>query len=62
MRTNSATERNDASQTQPIAVAYFNRTTPVVIDHYLHREESVGFVLVMVSATLIAAGLLVAFG
>jgi len=55
-------ECSGASQapTQPIAVAYFNRTRPVAIDHYQHREASDGFVLMMLAATLIAAALLLA--
>ena len=63
MRTNSTTERDDASQTpaQPIAVAYFNRTRPVAIDHYLHRKERDGFFPLVVAAALIAAAVLLAF-
>jgi hypothetical protein len=60
MRTNSATEGDDASRTptQPITVTYFNRTRPVPVDHYLHREESDGVFLVMVAAALIAAAVI----
>jgi hypothetical protein len=63
MRTNSATERNSASQTPtpPIAVAYFNRTRPGAIDHYPHRQESDGFFPLAVAAALIAAAVLLAF-
>jgi hypothetical protein len=62
MRTNSATERNGASQTptQPIAYAYFNRIRPVVIDHYLHREASGRFFPLAVAAALIATAVLLA--
>jgi len=62
MRTNSATERDGASQmpTQPIAVAYFNRTRPVAIDHYLHREQSDGFFLLAVAVAMIAVAILLA--
>jgi hypothetical protein len=63
MRTNSASECSGASQTptQPIAVAYFNRIRPVVIDHYLHREESGRFFFPLaVAAALIAVAILLA--
>jgi hypothetical protein len=62
METNTATDRNGLSQmsTQPIAVAYFNRTRPVAIDHYLHREGSDDFFALAVAAVLIAAAILLA--
>jgi hypothetical protein len=60
MTKSSARERNGASEmpTQPIAVAYFNRTRPVPIEHYLHREKSDGFFPLMVAAAFIAAAVL----
>jgi hypothetical protein len=59
--TNSATDRNGASEmpTQPIAVAYFNRT-PVAIDQYLCRERSVNFFSFAAAVALIAAAILLA--
>ena len=60
MMTSSARERNGAAQmpTRPTAVAYFNRTRPVAIDHYLHREKSDGFFPLVVAAALIAAAVM----
>jgi hypothetical protein len=66
MMTNSARECKGASEmpTQPIAVAYFNRTGPVASDHYLHREECDRFCdrffLVMVAVSFIASAVLLA--
>lgn len=45
--------------TQPIAVAYFNRT-PVAIDQYLCRERSVNFFSFAVAVALIAVAILLA--
>jgi hypothetical protein len=64
MMTNSARERKGASEmpTRPTAVAYFNRTGPVAIDHYLRREESDGFFPLAVAATLVAVAVILVLG
>jgi hypothetical protein len=62
MKTNMANDSHGLSQppTKPIVFTYLNQILPIAIGHSSLREESDGFVPLLVAVTLIACALLLA--